>query len=165
MSIQITDSSTRMIRLGGGVGIQIYGPSGPCAALNWRYIGADYWSQYQACIAATIAGGGTALDTLTTPTGTYPGSTAYLGGVLLPDGRVFCVPYSATTARIYNPTTDTLTTPTGTYPGSNAYAGGVLLPDGRVFCVPRDATTARIYANTTAAYNANVVLAGYFNKL
>ena len=29
MSIQITDSSTRMIRLGGGGGIQISGPSGP----------------------------------------------------------------------------------------------------------------------------------------
>ena len=38
---------------------------------------------------------------LTTPTGTYPGSNAYYGGVLLPDGRVFCVPCSATSARIY----------------------------------------------------------------
>lgn len=41
-------------------------------------------------------------DTLTTPAGTYPGDYAYVGGVLLPDGRVFCVPRNATTARIYD---------------------------------------------------------------
>jgi hypothetical protein len=44
-------------------------------------------------------------DTLSTPTGTYPGSSAYIGGVLLPDGRVFCVPHNATSARIYANTT------------------------------------------------------------
>lgn len=32
--------------------------------------------------------------------GTYPGSGAFAGGVLLPDGRVFCVPRDSTTARI-----------------------------------------------------------------
>jgi hypothetical protein len=46
-------------------------------------------------------------DTLSTPTGTYPGSSAYFGGVLLPDGRVFCVPFSATTARIYGAAVNT----------------------------------------------------------
>jgi len=108
------------------------------------------WRLYKITSAgvATLLGSGTTAVTtgsLTTPTGTYPGGYAYVGGVLLPDGRVFCVPFSATSARIYNPTTDTLTTPTGTYPGGYAYAGGVLLPDGRVFCVPRSATSARIY--------------------
>ena len=64
--------------------------------------------------------------------------------IILPDGRVFCIPFTSTTARIYNPITDVVTTPSGTYPGGGAFAGGVLLPDGRVFCVPRDSTTARI---------------------
>jgi len=112
------------------------------------------WRLYKITSAgvATLLGSGTTAvttDTLTTPTGEYPGDDAYVGGVLLPDGRVFCVPRSATSARIYNPTTDTLTTPTGEYPGSRAYFGGVLLPDGRVFCVPRNATSARIYDPTT----------------
>jgi len=40
-------------------------------------------------------------DTLITPSGTYPGSGAFNGGVLLPDGRVFMVPHNSTTARIY----------------------------------------------------------------
>ena len=35
-----------------------------------------------------------------TPTGTYPGGGAFQGGVLLPDGRVFCVPHGSTTGRI-----------------------------------------------------------------
>jgi hypothetical protein len=86
---------------------------------------------------------------MTTPTGTYPGTGAFFGGVLLPDGRVFCVPFLSTTARIYDPITDTLTTPTGTYPGTGAFAGGVLLQDGRVFCVPSYSTSARIYDQIT----------------
>jgi hypothetical protein len=61
------------------------------------------------------------------------------------DGRVFCVPYNATSARIYDPASDTLITPTGTYPGTGAFIGGALLPDGRIYCVPYGSTSARIY--------------------
>jgi hypothetical protein len=59
------------------------------------------------------------VDTTSTPNGTYPGSGSFLGGVLLPYGRVFCVPRDSTSARIYDPVNDILTTPTGTYPGSS----------------------------------------------
>jgi len=83
------------------------------------------------------------------PAGTYPGLIAYYGGVLLPSGKVFCVPFRATSARIYDPVTDTLTTPAGAYPGNSAYVGGVLLPNGKVFCVPYNATSARIYDPVT----------------
>jgi len=108
---------------------------------------------------------GSVTDTLSTPTGTYPGNNAYIGGVLLPDGRVFCVPCNATAARIYDPITDTLSTPTGAYPGSFAYAGGALLPDGRVFCVPRNATAARIYGAATYSLPDCRVLSAFDNKL
>ncbi|MDI7196285.1 hypothetical protein QMM61_06140 [Leptospira santarosai] len=83
--------------------------------------------------------------------GTHPSSNAFMGGILLSDGRVFCVPYCSTTARIFDPVTNSLTTPGGTYPGTippddiPAFAGGVLLSDGRVFVVPYGSTTARIY--------------------
>jgi hypothetical protein len=40
-------------------------------------------------------------NTLATPSGTYPGGLAFHNGVLLSDGRAFCVPYNSTTARIY----------------------------------------------------------------
>jgi len=94
-------------------------------------------------IAARSYNYGSVTDILTTPSGTYPGGNGFVGGVLLPDGRIFCVPFSSPTARIYNPITDTLTTPSGTYSGT--FVGGVLLPDGRIFCVPFGSTTARIY--------------------
>jgi len=123
------------------------------------------WAAFQSALQ-TQSAIATYADTLTTPTGTYPGSYAYYGGVLLPDGRVFCVPYNATTARIYDPVTDTLTTPTGTYPGSSAYVGGVLLPDGRVFCVPYNATSSRIYGGicSVAPLDDNFTLSPFFNK-
>jgi hypothetical protein len=105
-------------------------------------------------------------DTLTTPTGTYAGGNAFIGGVLLPDGRVFCVPNNSTTARIYDPVTDTVITPPGTYPGTMAFIGGVLLPDGRVFCVPYNATTAVVAGQRqTNNYPMNVLLSPFLNKL
>ena len=129
----------------------------------------DYWfppTPYSFFEALRSTNYGTPADILTTPTGTYSGGAAYAGGVLLPDGRVFCVPYSGTTARIYNPATDTLTTPTGTYPGNFAYHGGVLLPDGRVFCVPLNGTTARIYGGSLPiTLPDGRVLSAYDNKL
>jgi len=134
------------------------------AGLDWRKVGPTYWPAYAASIAATNAAHSSSPDSLTTPTGTYPGSYAYAGGVLLPDGRVFCVPRNATSARIYDPVANSLTTPAGTYPGSNSYYGGVLLPDGRVFCVPLSATSARIYDGSDAQYDINVVLSAYYNK-
>ena len=131
----------------------------PNGQVGARWPRMQRWLQRQA--ARAVVG-----DTLTTPTGTYPGIYAYFGGVLLPDGRVFCVPYNATSARIYDPVTNTLTTPPGTYPGSSAYAGGVLLPDGRVFCDPRNATSARIYGGISnlAPLDLNFVTSPYFNK-
>jgi hypothetical protein len=63
-------------------------------------------------------------------------SDAFAGGVLLPDGRVFCVPVNASNAKIYDPVTNTQSTTALTSGGSLAFFGGVLLPDGRVFCVP-----------------------------
>ena len=131
--------------------------------LDWRLIGPSYWLAYQTSIQQTISNTSVA-DVLTTPSGTYPGGAAFSGGVLLPDGRVFCAPFSSTTARIYDPTSNTATTPSGTYPGGNAFWGGVLLPDGRVFCVPFLSTTARIYGGG-GGFDINVILSAYYNKL
>jgi len=118
----------------------------PASGLDWKVVGSAVWPDYQASIQLTAYDGATVVDdTVTTPTGTYPGTSAFNGGVLLPDGRVFCVPYSATSARIYDPVTDTTTTPTGTYAGATAFYGGVLLANGNVFCVPFGSDNAAIY--------------------
>ena len=94
--------------------------------------------------------------------GSFPGNNAYIGGVLLPDGRVFCVPHNATQARTYDPSTNTVSL-VGSFPGSLANSGGVLLPDGRVFCVPYNATRARVYGGGES-FNINVLLSAYLNK-
>ena len=61
------------------------------------------WARFQSTLNTIITKNrarGLTSGALTTPAGTYPGGSAYIGGVLLPDGRVFCVPNSATTATI-----------------------------------------------------------------
>ena len=72
---------------------------------------------------------------------------AFAGGVLLPNGKVFCVPYSITTAAIYDPVTETVAIPAEKYPEwIGSFEGGVLMPNGKVFCVPSTYPTARIYS-------------------
>ena len=132
---------------------------------DWKLSGPMFWPAYQASIKWTNSRT-TVVDTLITPGGSYPGNGAFIGGVLLPDGRVFCVPCISPTARIYNPITNTVSTPNGSYPSSGAFLGGVLLPDGRVFCVPQNSTTARIYdpiTNTVSTPNGSYPGSGAFN--
>jgi len=88
----------------------------------------------------------TGAEVLYTPGGTFPAAgNSYVGGVLLPDGRVFCVPAGATVARVYDPRTNTLSVLSPAYPGGFAFFGGCLLPDGRVFCSPFLNTAGRIH--------------------
>jgi hypothetical protein len=82
------------------------------------------------------------------------GTNLFFGGIKLKDGRVFLIPFSSTTAIIYDPVTNTISTPTPTFPGNYAFRGAVLLPDGRVFLCPSNATKAYIYN----PYNDTVTL-------
>ncbi len=157
-------------------------PGFPRAVASLRCLGGSNWSLFNSTgveLAAVIGGGPTS-DYYFPPTpysyfaakrntnyGTFDSSmqatisvgSGYRGGVLLTDGRVFCVPNDATTAKIYDPVTTTTTVAGGSFPGAGAYLGGVLLPDGRVFCVPLQTTTARIYDPVT---NTTTVAGGSF---
>jgi hypothetical protein len=83
------------------------------------------------------------------------GSGAFVGaygtGILMADGRVYCVPFGAnSTARIIDVATNTVTTPNGTTPNvNNGFINGCLLPDGKVFLSPYNSTTARTYDSIT----------------
>ena len=105
-------------------------------------------------------------------------SSKYEGGVLLPDGRVVLVPYSAKHVGLYDPSTDRWTEGQDdlSAAGSSRYYGGVLLPDGRVVLVPDHAKHVGLYdaggthkgaaytvASMTPAWNA--LLLPYYNKL
>ena len=139
--------------------------TGPCD-LDWRIIGSSSWDCYQQSILDTITSATVEnVVNLVGSSGSFPGGLAYVGGVLLSDGRVFCVPHNATQARTYDPSTNTvsLVGSSGSFPGTYAYAGGVLLSDGRVFCVPYNATRARVYGGGDS-FNINVLLSAYLNK-
>ena len=81
-----------------------------------------------------------------------PATSAYNGGVLLPDGRVVFVPNFASSIGLFNPMTNTFSSILG-MPGNYAYSGGVLLPDGRVLFVPANATTIGLFNPMTSAYS------------
>lgn len=82
-------------------------------------------------------------NVIATSSNSFPSSL--IGGVLLQDGRVFCVG-SGVACQIYNPITNTITAANCTPPSAS---GGVLLPDGRVYIVPSNTTSARIYNPAT----------------
>lgn len=74
---------------------------------------------------------------------------AFAAGVLLPNGKVFCVPYSYTgSMNIYNPSTNAweagVPPPYGV---QSALSGGTLMPNGKVLCTPSSLMTVRLVYN------------------
>lgn len=87
------------------------------------------------------------------------GNSAYSGGVLLPNGRVFFIPYNANAPIIYDPVTDTYSTSAGVaYPGNAGYVDGFVLPDGRVCMPPYGASKIAYYDPFTniTSFSSNV---------
>jgi len=64
---------------------------------------------------------------------------------LLPNGKVYLIPYAGAGPKLYDPVADTLTASAGVYSNSEGWFGSVWLPDGRLFVCPHGSTTARIY--------------------
>ena len=91
------------------------------------------------------------------------GAGGYMGGVLLPNGSVACVPSTNANVAVLNPVSFTFSNlaPQGT---SGGYAGGSLVSDGRVVMCPALATNVAVLTTTTPVYSQERVLAPYFNK-
>jgi hypothetical protein len=101
----------------------------------------------------------------------------YVGGVLLPDGRVALVPQNANHVGLYDPSRDQWTEGKDDLSalGIDKYYGGVLLPDGRALLVPFDAKHVGLYNAGGTANGAtytvpvlpptrNALLLPYYNK-
>jgi hypothetical protein len=93
------------------------------------------------------------------------GTAKWIGGVLAPNGKIYCVPFNATTVLIIDPLTDTAeqTSITG-LGGTYKWIGGVLAPNGKIYCVPYNATTVLIILNKYTI-SINFPLSRFFNKL
>ena len=65
------------------------------------------------------------------------GDNKWFGGVLAPNGKIYCVPRSSTSVLIIDPETNTAETTSITGLTGNAkWYGGVLAPNGKIYCVP-----------------------------
>ena len=136
--------------------------STPCTRIAWRNVGASYWPDFRDCIAATIQVGGAA-DSAST-FGAFASGDTTKGGVLAPNGCIYCVPYSIPTVLKIDPATDTTST-FGELAGSAKWSGGVLAPNGCIYGMKATATTIlKIDPESEVAFSEQILLSGYFNK-
>ena len=69
----------------------------------------------------------------------------YAGGVLTPNGRIYCFPLLANNVGIINPYNNTIdTTSISGLPSGYKYIGGVLAPNGKIYCIPLQSTNIAI---------------------
>ena len=67
--------------------------------------------------------------------GSISGVNKYAGGVLAPNGKIYCIPADAEQVLEIDPSNNT-TNLFGSISGSAKYAGGVLAPNGKIYCIP-----------------------------
>ena len=116
----------------------------------------DYWSSYFQQYTAANAGISGYVWSTSAITGTPTTNGAYLGGVLAPNGKIYCIPHNATTVGVIDPVAGTFTT-FGTVAGSGAYYGGCLAPNGKIYCIPFNATAVGVIDPVAGTFVTNTV--------
>ena len=126
-TITVTNTNTNTVTTIGSVNTALTWRFG-CLAQNGNIYGIPMWASTASQSILLI---NPSTNTVTT-FGTV--SQAYNGGVLGPDGNIYCAPYSATNILVINPTTNALT-----YVGSGlstSWIGGILAPNGNIYFIP-----------------------------
>ena len=94
--------------------------------------------------------------------GSFSEANKWIGGVLAPNGKIYCVPFNSTQVLCID-TTDNSTTLFGSFTGTSKWGGGVLAPNGKIYCVPR--TSAQVLTiGTTQTIDNDAILSRYLNK-
>ena len=78
----------------------------------------------------------------------------YYGGVLAPNGKIYCIHLSTSSIGVIDPDLNSITS-FGTT--TSSYAGGVLAPNGKIYCIPFNATSICVIdtsTNTTTAFGS-----------
>lgn len=70
---------------------------------------------------------------------TWPTGSSYFGAVLVPNGKIYTVPYNHSLLRVVDPENNTVSV-IATITGSQKYIGGNLGPNGNVYMFPNYAT-------------------------
>lgn len=92
----------------------------------------------------------------------------FAGGVLAPNGKIYCIPYSVNYVAIIDPVTRTVdTTSIRNVQGGRGtdfkWYGGVLAPNGKIYCIPLEANNILVintFDNTTS-YITGITVANY----
>ena len=128
-----TQASSAVAITGGTISGAINAGSGLLSSCTWTVMAGLLQPTALPATAATTSAMGA----------TLPGGSAWIGGVLGPDGNIYGIPGSATTILKINPVGGTATTSNmgATIPGGGAWQGGVLGPDGNIYGIPYNATT------------------------
>jgi streptogramin lyase len=75
------------------------------------------------------------------------GGNNWYGGVLAPNGKIYCVPGRATSVLIIDPQTDSTDSisdvPLGGGPSPD-WLGGILAPNGKIYCIPWESSNVLI---------------------
>ena len=93
------------------------------------------------------------------------GSSAFAGGVLLPNGKALLVPYNSDYVGIYDPASNTYTNGPAHGAGDSAFIGGVLLPNGKALLVSLNSYYVGLINGEYSDMPVNAVLSPIFNKL
>jgi hypothetical protein len=84
------------------------------------------------------------------------GSSKWNGGVLAPNGKIYCIPRDSDEILIIDPQRNTAEYITD-LPTSNKWAGGVLAPDGKIYGMPRDYDSILIIDPKTSSANPDAL--------
>ena len=127
-----------------------------CSIPWWRGSKSDYTFFWRGQFQRIVAGEGAAARSAMTAD--LSGSSKWYGACLGPDGKIYCVPFTAPDVLIIDPATGTAarSAMTADLSGSNKWYGACLGPDGKIYCVPYNATDVLIIdpATGTAARSA-----------
>ena len=116
--------------------------------------------------------GGTAAQVVANVHGATAVATAYLGGVLSTNGRIYLTPYTQSTAVVWH-YIDTATGSVVAYTHgatavTTACVGGVLSPNGRIYLIPFSQSTAVVWhyidTNCNGNWHKNLCTNPMFNK-
>ncbi len=91
----------------------------------------------------------------------------FAGGVLGPNGNIYCIPFSANYAAIINPYTKTVdrTTLSNLLDGNSSakWYGGVVAPNGKIYCIPHNSSNMLIIntVNNSTSYITGITVDNY----
>lgn len=80
----------------------------------------------------------------------------WFGGVLAPNGKIYCVPFNSTSVLVINPTDNTVDN-IGSLAGNEKWSGGVLALNGKIYCVPASSTSVLIIDPLTDSLDTTTI--------